>query len=931
MVAESTREGSVYSKPSGTFLALDAQASERDALIVARRDEIDAHAATERDCRQWSTLPFEDARQAWLVSWCAFRLQRWEDVLDSTPRALRYFELAGAHRRVIELHLMNAQAHAMLQEEESRTRSLRLAQQWLTESREPLVGDLTDRHAGDLTYLLAVHTHQGATLRPFGVEHDPSLRLFTELSRFDYASNQSFAALAALWRLEAQVARDEGFLYTSAQAIARAIWLDVAQGATRGLMQDLELFALQADTLGEREVASRVLDQVVEFRLDTNASSTTLRAARHRRRTPDQLARFLRAPSHRRALLRSMRARHHKHTPDEEVMSFEYFLRDFKEIDDPSSILARGDFALTSEIGLALAERGYRSAARRYLELATEHIEAVRHTIPVITLRQAFLRTWRHVYIALLHQRVGIDTDQLPQSDYWRALEIIGSVKARGLRDLLEGWPYLATPGNLSAVLDRTLEHELPSSLEGERRAVVKLAISSLHAWTGAQKDSVTLLAGHHDERVEPMAKPDLAVSEHELFTPPEGGVALEYILGERAGYVLVVLPDGKLHMRKMAGSRELTPLWEKFQKTLMNPGLRGEQARAHQALAERLYVELISPVEDLIVDHDHLYIAPDERLHELPFEALARPTESEARAHYLFMDYDTSYVPSLSIGRIIQRRIEALHGDDTTKESEGTSARAHDLSAVLIGAPTLHQSSKQLVALTRDLPGGGVARMSALFGEIPESQNEIVQIAELLSRRGFAVEQATGADATEGFFYQAARAKDHATILHLATHGLSDAQSWNQELELAVGMEQPVLLLAGADEAASPQDDGLLRLDEILALSSHAELVVLSGCTTGRGWRALGEGAYGFAGAFLHGGSKQVVASNWSVDDEVTRALMTSFYNSLSSNRDAARALNLARRKWYASEERALERHGERDRLPPPFFWASFRVVGVP
>lgn len=928
----STHEARVYSKQKRALSEIQAVEQERAALITARRAGIDAHASTTRSCREWSVLPFEDARQAWLTAWCAFRLQRWEEVIEASPRALRYFQLAGEYRRVVELLLLNAQAHAMLQQEEAREEALRLAQQWLLESREPLVGALDDRHAGDLTYLLAMHAHQGAVLRPFGVEHTPSTALFTELSRFDYASTSSFSSLAALWRLEAQIARDEGRLDASARALARAIWSDMAQGSAPGLMQDLELFALQADVVGEREVASRVLDLVVEFRMSqgNEASSLASSPLLHRRRTPAQLARLVRVPSQRRALLRLLRARHHKHISEDEAMSFELFLRDFKEIEAPEAILATGDFALTSEVGLALAERGYRPAARRYLELAMGQLEAVRRTLPSITVRQSFLRTWRHVYMALLHQRVGIDTDRLPHSDYARALEIIGAIKARGLRDLLEGWSYLATSGVLEHDKEERLERALPTPLEGERRAVVEIALSSLHAWTGGE-DEALILSGEpsgeeaRGERLELYGAREVADS---FFTPPARGVALEYILGERAGYVLVVLPSGKLHMRKIAGSRELVPLWERFKKTLMAPRLDGEDARTHQALAERLYVELISPVEDLIVDHEHLYLAPDDRLHELPFEALARPTESEARAHYLFMDYDTSYLPSLSIGSMIQRRHARTRRDGDRPEVGDVPT------AVLLGAPTLHQSSRQLIELTRDLPGDGVASMSSLFGEIPESKKEIEAIARQLSSRGFAVERATGEQATEGFLSRSAR-PEQVTILHVATHGLSDAQSWNQELELAIGMAQPVLLLAseqpGAQGVASPHEDGLLRLDEVLGLSSQAELVVLSGCTTGRGWRALGEGAYGFAGAFLRGGSAQVVASSWSVDDEVARALMTSFYDHLSSDLDAARAFNRARRQWYEDEARALAHHGEVERAPSPFFWASFRVIGVP
>ena len=57
------------------------------------------------------------------------------------------------------------------------------------------------------------------------------------------------------------------------------------------------------------------------------------------------------------------------------------------------------------------------------------------------------------------------------------------------------------------------------------------------------------------------------------------------------------------------------------------------------------------------------------------------------------------------------------------------------------------------------------------------------------------------------------------------------------------------------------------------------ADLVVLSGCETGRGKIYQAEGIIGLTRAFMVAGAPRVLCSLWKVDDEATRALMTEFY----------------------------------------------------
>jgi CHAT domain-containing protein len=138
--------------------------------------------------------------------------------------------------------------------------------------------------------------------------------------------------------------------------------------------------------------------------------------------------------------------------------------------------------------------------------------------------------------------------------------------------------------------------------------------------------------------------------------------------------------------------------------------------------------------------------------------------------------------------------------------------------------------------------------------------------------------------------------------ILHLATHArVDDQRPWSSEIVL---------------DANDP--GGRLPASEIAELDLSARLAVLSACETGSGRILSGEGVLGLSSAFLGAGVPTVVASLWSVADEVTTTLMERFYLELSFGHDPATALALAQNAIQSDPATAH-----------PFHWAGFVVVG--
>jgi CHAT domain-containing protein len=180
-------------------------------------------------------------------------------------------------------------------------------------------------------------------------------------------------------------------------------------------------------------------------------------------------------------------------------------------------------------------------------------------------------------------------------------------------------------------------------------------------------------------------------------------------------------------------------------------------------------------------------------------------------------------------------------------------------------------------------------------------SQKEIARLCAVAGSRERIL--LTGADATcESVMRELARCR----WAHLATHGFFVDHSLRVAVQLAANLEDSGLLsqhtsrtsvlrrsplvrsglaLARANEVirdvAVPT--GILTAEAITTVDcSGLELVVLSACETGRGDVVHGDGVFGIRSALHTAGARNVIASLWKIDDNVTAQLMSSFYRLL-------------------------------------------------
>jgi tetratricopeptide (TPR) repeat protein len=109
---------------------------------------------------------------------------------------------------------------------------------------------------------------------------------------------------------------------------------------------------------------------------------------------------------------------------------------------------------------------------------------------------------------------------------------------------------------------------------------------------------------------------------------------------------------------------------------------------------------------------------------------------------------------------------------------------------------------------------------------------------------------------------------------------------------------------------------DAYLTLYDLYQLSLPAELVTLSGCSTGLNVVAKGDELLGLVRGLLGAGAKSLLLTLWDVQDHSASELTKAFYVRLRENSDKASALQGAMREM-------------REKHPHPYYWAPFVLIG--
>lgn len=212
-------------------------------------------------------------------------------------------------------------------------------------------------------------------------------------------------------------------------------------------------------------------------------------------------------------------------------------------------------------------------------------------------------------------------------------------------------------------------------------------------------------------------------------------------------------------------------------------------------------------------------------------------------------------------------------------------------------------------------------------------AKKEVDEIEQLLFNAGKEYTSYKGFSGTEESFKRLSGR--NISILHIATHGFSypngesSKHDWLEHPEPSKAMPTDPLCYSGLffsgcnNKLRDPQDfpsdidDGILTSQEITQLNlQDLQLTVLSACQTGTGMLRE-DGVFGVQRGFKKAGAHTLIMSLWSVNDEATQIMMTSFYSGLLSG--------LSRHDAFLKAQSAVRAV---PKFSDPHYWAPFIML---
>ncbi len=372
-----------------------------------------------------------------------------------------------------------------------------------------------------------------------------------------------------------------------------------------------------------------------------------------------------------------------------------------------------------------------------------------------------------------------------------------------------------------------------------------------------------------------------------ELLKSHPNAAVLSYQLRPRDGVLIVITPE--------SARLFVLPGWKTVGDAVAAWSARAVPAASvsdYSLVSRRLYDMLVAPCAPMIRGKE-LIIVPDYMLNSLPFEGLVvsapQNPASFRELRYLVDEHAVTYAPSVSVLELLESRSRLR-----------TVSNLNEV--LLVGDPVSRiRRTSSSSSPVQSTPARGLA-----FSRLSGASAEVTEIAHAAEQLHWKPEVRVGFDASKRSM-TADGALLPYRIVHIATHALAD--------QVEGGLSGVVLSAEQGDTGG----DVFLTAEEISHLKLAADLVVLSGCSTGRGQVTNAEGVIGLGQAFMVAGARRVCTTLWNVADDAPRQLMPEFYRRyLLRDSEPAEALRAAKL--------ALIRAGA-----PPSVWAPMVLVGAP
>ena len=411
------------------------------------------------------------------------------------------------------------------------------------------------------------------------------------------------------------------------------------------------------------------------------------------------------------------------------------------------------------------------------------------------------------------------------------------------------------------------------------------------------------------------------------------GEVLVSWYFGGRGAQVWAIAADGRSRFAALPTDRAAIATDVARLRRALNPDVPTvDQIPAFDlATAHRLYQTLLAPVADVLEGAKVMLAVPHAELGQLPLALLVTQAQSALPASpvlfagyrqvpWLMRQLAVAQLPSVTALASLRRlppgdaaRLPFIgFGDPYFSEEQAVQGERKAATLAMRGVPLRLRSVPKTQAVD--------SAELALLPRLPDTAEEIKDIALAL-----------GAEPSRDVFLHAAANEKtvfeanlaNRRVIMFATHGLVPG-----ELD---GLSQPALALS-APKVAGNEGDGLLTQEEILSLKLNADWVVLSACNTAAGEGAGSEAVSGLGRAFFYAGARALLVSNWPVETEASRKLMTDLFRRQSGDAalGKAEALQAAMRGMM---ETGMKLDGKSGKplfsYAHPLFWAPFVLVG--
>ncbi len=413
------------------------------------------------------------------------------------------------------------------------------------------------------------------------------------------------------------------------------------------------------------------------------------------------------------------------------------------------------------------------------------------------------------------------------------------------------------------------------------------------------------------------------------------GEVFLSFYFGNQSSYVWAIPKEGKPGFAPLSlRTRDLEQRVNSLRKALEPQASSIDEIPAFDLrLAYELYSQLLKPVEAVWKPAKQLIVVTNGALGLLPLGLMPTELTDLQKGDHPFAEYkkvpwlarthSVTMVPAAAALMTLRHlppgspKREGLiaFGDpffnsDHANEAASEAKVGPQAATATRGVPFVRRNSSQTLGVDSAELG--------LLPRLPDTADEVKSIAIALQADPSKVLH-LGKAANE----KTVKTMDLSKykIVAFATHGLVPG-----ELN---GLTQPALALT-APEVADIDGDGLLTMEEILALKLDADWVVLSACNTGTGAGAGAEAASGLGRAFFYAGTRALLVTNWSVHSASARELVTDLFTRQSANPKLARGealrqamMSLADEGGFKSGDKVLFSYAH------PLFWAPYTIIG--